>query len=69
MKYLPYFFVFLVLLVSVNAFDANILTYRSDYTSFETFQAEIIFDDKSKIQSVKQFSLQDFKISLEGELP
>jgi len=45
MKYLPYFFVFLVLLVSVNAFDANILTYRSDYTSFETFQAEIIFDD------------------------
>ena len=33
------------------------------------FDMELIFEDKSRIQSVKQFSLKDFKISLEGEMP
>jgi hypothetical protein len=31
--------------VSVNAFDASILTYRDNYMPGETFQAEILFDE------------------------
>ena len=33
------------------------------------YDMEIIFEDKSRVQSVKKFSLKDLKISLEGEMP
>ena len=45
MKYWAYFMAFLLFIVGVSAFDANIITYRSVYNPGETFQAEVLLDE------------------------
>ena len=60
MKRLLYLLMFLIICVSVNASDINILTYRENYRPLETIQAEIIFD-KEPINELSNLNFEFYK--------